>query len=281
MSALRSLKVPRIRIPAIMLALTGGLLAWLFVFGPAFPWSPVKPGYNVVATKEAIIVTKDRSHLDSLILEIDSLMKQQESLHGLKYGNKLKIVVCQSQTELNRFIPWINTRGVGGVALLTGDVVYINSPKIRSERKSELEYLKHEISHSLIHQNTSFKNTFETRRQKWVLEGAATFFGGPVYHTKGAFSRQFKTLHVSSKSHSENDPVGLAELARNLSSKDPKLSYSLYRFFVAYLIEKHGLEKFQQFLRSYTADPHNAAIIFEDTFGASLPQAVGDFADGI
>ena len=64
------------------------------------------------------------------------------------------------------------------------NLVYIG----RNGRKSEygLEvFIKHELSHLLLHQNLpQKKDAFEIQNQGWLMEGIATYFGGPNYYQK-------------------------------------------------------------------------------------------------
>jgi len=250
------------------LAAAGGVLILGLGFGPLFPWSPVHPFYSVTETAKAVVIIRDPSRLDPCFKDIDRIMAKAENFCNLRFHQKVKVIVCLNEFEKRRFVPWMKMPA--GVSLQIGDVVYLYPPKIQERGYPVAQYLRHELNHSLIYQNAQIWNSFQMSRQAWVVEGAAEAFGGPYYYTKPEFIALFKQHHLIFQENGD-------QLYPNLDPQDPKFNYSLYRFFVAYLIDSYGLPAFQNFLHQYLAAPADVHALFQQTFHLPLSESLAHF----
>ena len=80
----------------------------------------------------------------------------------------------------------IKTKGKS-VIMITGDVIYIRPQK----RPYPIgQYLKHELSHCLLFQNTNLSAARKMRMQRWVVEGTAVAVGGPRYMSRSEFAER-------------------------------------------------------------------------------------------
>lgn len=247
------------------------LLILLFLFGPLFPWSPVKIGYTQLKSEKAIVIIRDPGRLHPSYSRVTGIMKELERQHGLEYKKPVKIIVCLSDkgrmSEMGRFLLWMSGYAVGGAALETGDALFINHAKMLSGKRNEEEYIRHELSHSLLQQNTGLLKARRITLQHWVSEGTATYFGGPVYMAAEEFRRQFKEKELI-----YNERGG--DIYSNLEPLEPKFNYTMYKYFIKHLIDSYGFERFQKFLRLYIRDPGRNREIFQKVFGVELKKAL-------
>ena len=253
----------------VWLVVAGGVLILYLGFGPLFAWNPVHPFYSVTETAKAVVMIRDPSRLDPCFKDIDRIMAKAEQFCNLRFHQKVKVIVCLNEFEKRRLVPWMKMPA--GVSLQIGDVVYLYPPKILEHGYPVAQYLRHELNHSLIYQNAHIWNSFQMSRQAWVVEGAAEVFGGPYYYTKPEFTKLFQQHHLIFQENRNH-------LYPNLDPQDPKFNYSLYRFFVAYLIESYGLPAFQNFLHQYLAAPAEVQALFQQTFHLPLSEALAHFS---
>ena len=242
------------------------LIVYLF-WGPLFPWSPIKPGYKRMEASWARVYMAD-SETDSSVYRLDEILKEEEAFHGLKFNEKFRIVILGKESNMKRYLPWLNGSGYS-IKLGMVNVIYIG-PNARTSPYGMEPYLKHEISHLLIHQNaSSAKSNFQIQHQGWLTEGVATYFGGPHFYDR----------HELFELWTEN---GLA--FDDLYCENPlemggrfKMKYTYYRFFIDYLISTYGLEQFQSYLRMYIRDPKKYQSIFMDVYGKDLSDILSGF----
>jgi hypothetical protein len=57
---------------------------WAFAYGPLFPWSAVKPGYDQVTLKRAVIYYPQGRPLNPAYLKVDEFLGEAESFHDLR-----------------------------------------------------------------------------------------------------------------------------------------------------------------------------------------------------
>ena len=55
------------------------------------------------------------------------------------------------------------------------------------------------------------------------------------------------------------------------------LKYTYYRFFVQFLIDTYGLEKFQLYLKEYTRAPLNYKLLFSKVYDEDLDKILKKF----
>lgn len=197
-------------------------------------------------------------------------MGRAEDTYKLKYNNNVNIYVSTSKKEFDRWVPpWINT-GVGGVSLYIGNTIYINPEAINNNHYNEEEFLKHELVHNLIAQNSALLSGFVFEQQEWFSEGTATYFGGPTYMNENEFRSMMKnnTLIYDDKS---------SKLFINLDQKEYKFKMMVYSYFIKYLIDQYGNNLFTSFLKQYIDSPGNYKLIFFEVYNKPFKLVVEDF----
>ena len=152
------------------------LVLLLFPYGPLFPWSPVKPGYEHLALERADVYFPSGTTLDPAYRRIDEYIAKSEQFHGLKAPKRICVVACGDWSSFRRFLPHMRGTGVGAVTLATGTAIYM-SPHLAERRLDANEFLRHEISHATLHQNQSLANALRIIKVEWVSEGLAVAYG--------------------------------------------------------------------------------------------------------
>ena len=201
---------------------------------------------------------------------VDEYMKEAEEMYRITYTDKAKIYVTTSQREFTRLVPlWIGSE-VGGVTLRVGNVIYMNPTKIKESKYEEEEFIRHELVHDLIYQNSSLLTHFVMSSQQWMVEGMATYFGGPTYYNENEFAAimRDKKLIYNEKS---------GKLFENLDPKDSKFNYTLYKYFISYLIDEYGTGRFESFMKQYLESPGNYKLIFFEEYDKPFKLVVEEF----
>ena len=245
------------------------LLVILYLFwGPLFPWNPLKLGYEKIESSKATIYITENNG-ENVVYNLDELIQEEEEFHGIKFKEKFKIIVLGKESNMKRYLPWLKGSGYS-VKLGFVNVIYIG-PNARNSQYGIGAFLKHEISHLLIHQNTSTsKNVFEIQKQGWLVEGVATYFGGPHYYEKNEFITLWIENGLDFNSLYEENPL---EMGDNRF----RLKYTYYRFFIEFLVETYGIEKFQLYLKKYCNNPKSYEAIFPEIYNQDLNEILQKF----
>ncbi len=238
------------------------LILILYLFrGPLFPWNPIKSGFKRIASSKATLYVKDYDGVSS-VYSIDKLIQEEEKFHDLNFKKKFKIIIPGGETGMKRFLPWLKG-STYSVKLGSVNVIYIG-PTGRNSPYGIDVFLKHEISHLLIHQHvSSSKKNFEILKQGWLAEGIATFYGGPHYYEKDEFIKLWLEKGMGFDSLYEADPH---EMDKDII----RLKYTYYRFFTEFLINTFGLEQLQYYLKSYITNPENYKALFSEVFNEDI-----------
>ena len=249
------------------------LLLLAFPWGPLFPLSPLKPGYRVQRFQRAdLVVPKDRAPHPSYV-ELDRLVQEAEQFHQLPGPKRVTVVVCRSWGDFYRFMPhFLGWKGYG-MALHLLDTIYL-TPRIQESGFDEEEAVRHELSHAVLNNNSSFLNALRMKRQQWVSEGIAVWFqGGRGFLSAGQFLARAR----------QRDLLRVIPPARNLPASQGSVPfrYAAWHYFLRYLTERHGREKLQRFLLAYMDDPGSYQAQFARVYGQSLADAVADFQQAV
>jgi hypothetical protein len=253
------------------LLLAAVLLA--FPYGPAFPWSPVHPGYETMHFDRADILYPSGTTPDTAYQDLDNLIAEAERFHQLKAPHRLTVIACRDWNDFRRFMPNIGGTGVAAVTLETGTVIYV-TPKVREKNLDTREFLLHELSHAVIHQNTPILNRPRMNKHGWFFEGIAVACGKQkAYDTPEQFLAKSKHIDLTKV-------IGptLDELPQ---PPDMRFNYVAWRSFLAFLIETQSRDKFQQLLTSFIADPDAIKDSFARIYGERLPDAVRRFQTSV
>ena len=244
------------------------ILFYLFFFGPLFPWNPIKYAYQRIETPYALIYVQGEESPFTLRDELTKIFSETEDRFGLEYSEKITIILS-AEDQLKGYLPWIDWDRVGGVALHTGNIVYINQDHMSRSSFDVTAFLKHEITHILFYQQMSFANAWEMKEQQWLMEGTAVYHAGYEYLSKEALPREFARRGYLVAEEGQ-------WIYQNLDENDGRFNYALYGYFMDYLIEEYGLEKLQNYIRQYLAAPQDHRQLFQAEYGIALSQALDD-----
>jgi len=238
------------------------LLVVLYLFwGPLFPWSPIKPGFDrIESSKATTYITRNEG--DSVVYAMDEIIKEAEAFHDLRFKKRFKVIILGSKSSMKRFLPWLRGSGYS-VKIGYANLIYIGA-NARTSPYGVRVFLKHEISHLLLHQNmASGRDNLRIVDQGWLTDGVATYFGGPQYYEKNEFVASWEANNLAFDSLHEQNPLTMDRSMR-------ALKYTYYRFFVQFLIDTHGLGKFQAYLKEYLRTPLDYKMLFPKVFGDDL-----------
>ncbi|MFC1622714.1 peptidase MA family metallohydrolase [Patescibacteria group bacterium] len=252
----------------IILSLLLIFVLYLF-WGPLFPWNPLKIGYQKIQSEKCDLYIKDISSKDEIVYEIDKIIEEEEAWHDLKYKKKIKIIILDENSNMKRYLPWLKG---GGYAVSMGfmNLVYIGSD-IRKSKYGLEPYIKHELSHLLLHQNMSQnKDAFEMKKQGWLKEGIATHFGGPSFYQIEEFVSVCEEKGLDFSSLNEVD-------IWDVPVQDKKIRYSYYQYFIQFLVKEYGLDKMQIYLKKYLNNPIDYKNIFIEVYDENLNSILDKF----
>ena len=244
------------------------ILSYLF-YGPLYPWSPIKNGYKKINSSKATIYISDITDRDSAVYRLNDIVLEEEKFHDLKYVDDFKIIILNQKSNMKRFLPWLKGSGYS-VTLSLVNVIYIGPTGRRSPNGIE-RYLKHELSHLLIAQNTTFKKSLKIHEQGWLAEGIAEYFSKHSFYSKYEFLELYRMDKSPFLSLDEKVPL-------KMSVKEIKLQYTYYRFFIEFLIEDYGIEKLQNYLKNYIKDPDDYKNLFVEVYSDDVNEILYRFS---
>jgi len=251
--------------------LAGVLLACLcsaaFAYGFLLPWSPVKPGYDLATFSRARIFYAKSGPLLEDYREVDAMMAEAESFHRLRFQRPVTIIACKTWGDCDRAMPWMSVRGLGGVTLATGDVIYI-TPKLAERNFHTREFLRHELSHALLSQNTTILRTYQLNDSPWFFEGLAVSFGR---------QRDYLTREQFLDLANRVELAGYLDPGQRALPWNARFAYPAQRYFVEYLKDKYGDDRFAAYLRRVIVAPPRFPAIFADAFDRSFASAIADY----
>jgi hypothetical protein len=202
------------------------------------------------------------------------MMAEAEAFHHLKFHRRVKVIACKNWGDCARAWPWMNVRPLGGVTLTTGDAIYL-TPKLKEKNFSVAEFLRHELSHAIISQNTTIRSSLKLTDQAWFSEGIAVWFGNQSsYLSQAEFLERAKTSDLTKV-------IDPSRTDRGAPDWSARFAYPAQRYFLEYLEQTWGEERFHEFLVKYIHDPDAYQKLFNEAFGKSLTDAVRQFEQAI
>lgn len=252
----------------------GLLLVMAFPFGPLLPWSPVKPGYHTVGYASADVYFSGAEDQLGDYGDVDRMMRDAEAFHRMKYLRRVKVIACKNWGDCERALPWLHVKGLGGVTLATGDVIYI-TPRLKEKNFSVAEFLRHELSHALLSQHTTIRKSLKMTEQAWFSEGLAVSFGD-----QNAYLSRAEFLERAPKEDLAKfiDPE---LMDRSAPAWDARFAYPAQRYFLEYLKGRFGADRFQNFMVKYIDSPDNYRNLFNEAFQISFADAIKQFSQAI
>ena len=252
----------------------GGALVFLlaFPYGPLFPWSPWKPGYEHLTLQRADIYWPAGSKLPDAYRQFDDLIVQTEGFEQLDCINRITVVQCGTWSQFRRLMPHMSGRAVGAVTLATGAQIYV-TPKLDEKKLDHREFLLHELGHALINQHQSLYHAFQFAKIDWLVEGISV--------ANGKQKSYLSLGEVLSRAESQPlgpviDPDRRGELREPL---DMRFDYPLWRYFNEYLMTRHGRDTYQRFLTAAASNPSEWRSQFEPIFGRPFADEIEAFQE--
>ena len=248
------------------------LIAWLFLFGKLFPCSPLFAGFEKNELENIIIYSQNESEFQG-IAWADTLIAGVEKFHDLEFTSKPELFLFRDSISYirhspskARFCTFVNSR------------IFI-TPWAMSEAmegKISLEtYLRHELSHSLIFQQTGFFGALKF--PDWLLEGLAMYSSDQM----GTTSYPDKTETYSLIARGNFMPPTAYKIRKedNIKLEVPErinFIYSEFACIVDYMIENYGKEKFLDYIKSLIEE-HDHDRVFKQVYGFEFEILLSDF----
>jgi hypothetical protein len=238
-----------------------------------FHVNPIKSGFRRFDYGDCVIYSKESS-AEEEYQELRAAMQQNESALQLRYRARIKLILCKSQRDIDRYLPLVNRRDrerAGGFALWP-NTVYI-TPKIKEKYGNLRGVLVHELSHILLLQNYGIvRCTRLWKRQEWIPEGFAVFYARwPIYFTRERLPDSIANAGID---------MNNGRLLGNKPAKELPLPirFMIYFYFIDYLHKNNDESQLLAFLQRTCANPAEAESIFKESFGRSLSEYVKAFA---
>jgi hypothetical protein len=259
---------PRIRRGAFFSCTLLFLLA--FPYGPLFPWSPWKPGYDHLALERADVYWPKGTVLPDAYREFDSLIAQTERFLEFDCPKRITVVECGTWMQFRRLMPQMASRGLGAVTLATGAEIYV-TPKLTEKNFDHREFLLHELGHAVIHQHQPLLAAFRFVRIDWLAEGLSVANG----QQQSYLSRSEVIERVA---HQPLGPIIDPDRRSELGGPiDMRFAYPVWRYFNEYLMSSHGRATYQRFLLAAAQDPADWRSHFDRIFGKPLKDEIESF----
>jgi hypothetical protein len=231
-----------------------------FPYGPLFPWSPWKPGYDHLALQRADIYWPAGARLPDVYREFDSLIAQTERFELLDCPHRITVVECGSWTQFRRLMPHMTGHGLAALTLATGADIYV-TPKVDEKQFDHREFLLHELGHAVINQHQSIPAALGFAKIDWLAEGISVANG----QQRTYMSRSEVLVRAAGQPLGPViDPDRRKELGSPL---DMRFAYPVWRYFNEFLMTSHGRDTYQRFLLAAAGDPSRWRSQFEQIFG--------------
>ncbi len=247
-------------------------IAWLFLFGKLFPFSPILIGFNKVELSNINVYAQRSSKIPDLT-EINSMIPEIEKFHELKFLHKPELIVFKDSLSYIHRAP-----SKARFCAFSSSRLLISPWAVEEAREEKISmniYVKHELSHVLILPHKGFIGALLF--PKWLLEGIAVYsadqMGTSFYPDKK------ETLYEISKGNFM--PPEYFKTRRDetvkLNVKYPiAFQYSEFACMVDYLILKYGKAKFLYYLKGLLDSNHNDEV-FRKVYGHSFSDFIKDF----
>ena len=259
-----------------------------FFFGPLFPWCPIKPGFAKLRLNRCTILYPKGTQPAPEYATLDALMEEMEQFHNLRFKKKIQVIVCASNEQCKRF----SGQNGHACAVQTGTVLYIRPsiqyttfpptlgpdgeiiPEAEAGKQPPRDltgFLKHELSHALLYQNTSLFKAFCISR--WVDEGLAVCSGNPDHYYR---DREFRVLAFDrgfffNLLEEDSEPHVVPREIKYF------FTYGAYGMFMGWLIQVHGRDQVLDFIHEYIRAPGRKELLFQQHFGCTPPEMLERF----
>ncbi len=236
----------------------------LFLHGPLFVFSPLKPGFASV-TKDNFTFyypkTISLDHINQFTLLLDQARHRLSSVFTNSYPITFIIVNNSKDMFLLGGSP---TERAGGSS--NSEAVYVK------DNYWDLGVVTHEMSHQYLQRAANRPSYYFPR---WFDEGLATYLGATGQLEKFTYQSELdKAINSDFYEHDLRRWDGLAGIF-NWSLKDiryrPGLIYTQTYFLVKYLVDQYGSDKIVTLITACRTTPDfNTA--FQSTYALSVPE---------
>lgn len=191
---------------------------------------------------------------------ISECLKSNEVFINLKYTLPIKIIICNDDKESARLFPLFKTKS-SGFAFST-NLIIINYNNLLKLGYTLISIIKHESIHTLMKQNIkSFLSMMITFSNKslWFSEGIAIYNQDLLIYTKNELKE--KLIDEKIIYDYKNDNI-------QLHPQNTRTLYSVYHYFIEYLIDKYGKDRVSAFIsemiKNYNKPQSNYVHIFNE-----------------
>lgn len=232
-----------------------------------------KSVYSMPSNSINGVIYLDKNILQKVDLGIIPIcLKENEISHGIRYRKPVKIIICKDDQESGKIFKLFKTKASGFA--FSDDLIIVNYVNLHRLGYTFESIIRHESSHTLIKQNIeSFFTMIVTfsNRSLWFSEGFALYNQGLVIYTKDELRQNIEEFSVVYDNESDN----FGTFPRN-----NRYDYSLYFYFMDYLINKYGKDKMLVFLSLMIENYGSSEKSFEIVFESTIRSEVLDFLKG-
>ncbi|MCX6137932.1 MAG: hypothetical protein NTV54_10605 [Ignavibacteriales bacterium] len=263
---------------AVILATAVGVgsLAYLFLWGTLFPYSPVVLGFARHELSYVVIYVQDGAGYSDFT-RIDTLVPVVEEFHDLRFLKKPDLFIFRDSSNYLQRSP-SNAR----ICAFYNGAIVISPWLVQEDRDGVLSlsvYVQHELSHSLLFQHMGFYRAY--RSPQWLIEGIAVFstnqMGTSFYPGREetyALLRQGNYMPPQYFKTSKEDDVTLNVRYRLA------FMYSEFACIVDYLVAVGGRNKFLAYMKSLLHNSNHDAV-FKDVYGIDFDQSLSNFREHV
>lgn len=251
-------------------------IVYSFLFGKLFPYSPLIIGFSKNEINNAVIYIENGAKYTDFD-KIDSLFPSIEDFFKLKFKSKPRIFIFKNKKSYFRR----SLSKTRFCSFYSGDIV-IAPWALKESQTGEISlsiYLKHELTHSLIHQHCGLM--WAWKFPKWLHEGAAMYVAGQMgtsfypskeetygYIRKGNFihPRYYRTKQEKQTKLDVSNRIGFI--------------YSEFACIVDFLIEQYGRDRFLSYIKTMITGNNNDRA-FQDIYGIEFNELINDFKEKV
>jgi hypothetical protein len=227
-------------------------------------------GFGEVSGKRVTVVYPEGWEVPAELREPDRLLEEAERFHRLRASRAVRITVIPDWGAAYRVVPRLAKRGIGAITLATGTAIYV-LPTVKERGRDPVEFVRHELSHAVVHQNQGLVEAVRIVEVQWLAEGMAVWFGRQkAYVSDEEFERQAGRRDLQAYM----DPALRERLGDPF---DIRFGYVCWKRFNMYL-EGEDADRYWGYVHTAIARPREWRELFEQRFGRSFESAVSAFA---
>lgn len=248
------------------------IILWLFLFGKLFPYSPITIGFEKIELENIIIYTQKGSEFKGFT-GADTLITGVVRFHDLEFKTKPKLFIFRDSINYIRRSP-----SKARYCTFPNSKIFITPWALSEVLKGKISneiYLKHEFSHSLIFQHTGFIKAL--KYPGWLLEGLAVYSSNQM--GTGSYPGKAETYSMIANGNfmppdsykTKNEDSIRLEVPQRIS-----FTYSEFACIVDYLITKHGMDKFLDYIEKLTENQNND-MVFKEVYRVEFDRFLDEF----